>query len=282
MTTEIFKGRQLVIATKHGKEKVIAPLFEKAFGVTCLIPENFDTDLLGTFTGEVERTTDPLTTARKKCLLAMEHTGCTLAIASEGSFGPHPTIAFLPADDEWMFFIDKLNGIEVYARNVSTATNFAAQQVNTYEELETFATRAQFPSHALILRPGAGSSADILKGIQSWPQLQQGYEMLQAKYGSVYAETDMRAMYNPGRMDNIEQTALKLVSKTSNCCPQCSTPGFGIMDVVRGLPCSLCTTPTRSVISYVYRCSKCGAEEQQLYPENKKTEDPRFCDVCNP
>ena len=44
----MFKGRQLVIATKHHKEKVIAPLFEKAFDVKCFVSKNFDTDLLGT------------------------------------------------------------------------------------------------------------------------------------------------------------------------------------------------------------------------------------------
>ena len=32
-------------------------------GVKCFVAENFDTDLLGTFTGEVERKDDPITTA---------------------------------------------------------------------------------------------------------------------------------------------------------------------------------------------------------------------------
>ena len=56
----MFNERKLLIATKHGKEKVIAPIIEKALSVSCHTANNFDTDLLGTFTGEVERTQDPL------------------------------------------------------------------------------------------------------------------------------------------------------------------------------------------------------------------------------
>jgi hypothetical protein len=98
-----FEGRQLLIATKHNKERVIAPLFEKALGVTCIVPDNFDTDLLGTFSGEVEREQDPLSTARRKCLLAMQQANCDLAIASEGSFGPHPSLFLSPLMMKYYF-----------------------------------------------------------------------------------------------------------------------------------------------------------------------------------
>jgi hypothetical protein len=90
----MFKGRSLVIATKHEKEKVITPLLEEALGVVCFIPEGFDTDTLGTFTGEIERKLDPISTARQKCLMAMKVSNCDLGIASEGSFGPHPSLFF--------------------------------------------------------------------------------------------------------------------------------------------------------------------------------------------
>ena len=53
----MFKGRRLLIATKHQKEKVIVPLLEMELGVKCFVPEYFDPDVLGTFTGEVERRT---------------------------------------------------------------------------------------------------------------------------------------------------------------------------------------------------------------------------------
>ena len=82
MCSNLFEGRKLIIATKHGKETVIAPLIESALGLICFVSENFDTDSLGTFTGEIERELDPLATLRKKCLLAMESSGNDLGIAS--------------------------------------------------------------------------------------------------------------------------------------------------------------------------------------------------------
>lgn len=97
---KMFEGRSLIIATKHRKETVIAPSLEGALGVICRVAEDFDIDILGTFTGEVERKDNPVTTARNKCLMAMEKTNCDLGVASEGSFGPHPAMFFVYADDE--------------------------------------------------------------------------------------------------------------------------------------------------------------------------------------
>ncbi|MFM8711078.1 MAG: DUF6671 family protein, partial [Sphingomonadales bacterium] len=88
----LFTGRKLLIATKHKKEIVLSPLLEAALGVHCFTDDRLDTDLLGTFTGEIERLDDPLTTARKKCEQGMALTGCDLAVASEGSFGAHPSL----------------------------------------------------------------------------------------------------------------------------------------------------------------------------------------------
>ena len=85
---------------------MIAPILEKELGVNCFVDETFDTDALGTFTGEVERELDPISTAREKCLRAMKINNCDLGIASEGSFGPHPSMFFVNADDEFLIFID--------------------------------------------------------------------------------------------------------------------------------------------------------------------------------
>jgi hypothetical protein len=107
MSFKLFNDRRLLIATKHKKERVIAPLLEKNLGVICFTNDSFDTDALGTFSGEVERELDPITTVRKKCLLAMEASDCDLGVASEGSFGAHPSIFFASANDEFLIFIDK-------------------------------------------------------------------------------------------------------------------------------------------------------------------------------
>ena len=67
---KFFEGRSIAIATKHKKQIAMAALLEKELGVTCIVSENLDTDLLGTFTGEIERELSPIDAAKKSvCLL---------------------------------------------------------------------------------------------------------------------------------------------------------------------------------------------------------------------
>ena len=209
----MFKGRNLIIATKHQKERVIAPLVERALGVKCIVPESFDTDILGTFTGEVDRKDDPVTTVHKKCMLAMELHGCDLAIASEGSFGPHPHLFFVPADDELLLFMDRQNGVTILERELSTDTNYSGAEIVSQNQLEDFALHAKFPEHGLILRKSKEDISDIAKGIADWSQLSACFNYFMTKHGTAYVETDMRAMFNPTRMRVIEETARKLVKK---------------------------------------------------------------------
>jgi hypothetical protein len=278
----MFEDRNLIIATKHKKEDVIAPIVEKELGIKCFVAKDLDTDTLGTFTGEVERKDDPLTAARKKCYMAMELTNSDLAIASEGSFGPHPSIYFAPADDEILIFIDKKNGLEIIARELSTETNFNGSAIKSKKDLLEFAANSNFPSHGLILRKSKNENRDIVKGITNEEQLIKVYYNLINNFGTAYIETDMRAMYNPTRMNIIERAAEKLIKKIKNHCPVCNMPGFGITDAKEGLPCVICNFPTRSTISYIYYCQKCSYQKEEKYPKGKQTEDPMYCDYCNP
>ena len=278
----MFKGRNLLIATKYEKEKVIAPILEKELGVKCFVTADLDTDELGTFTGEVDRKDDPITTVRNKCLIAMKLTNCDLAIASEGSFGPHPSIFFVPADDELLLFIDKKNDLEIIVRELSTATNFNGSEIKTEEELKKFASNANFPSHGLVLRKSKDNFENIVKGIINEELLKNTFYHFLTNYGLAYAETDMRAMLNPMRMKVIEQATFKLTHKINTLCPNCNTPGFGITNSNRGLPCDFCNFPTRSILSYIYTCQKCNYKKEEKYPNGNQTEDPMYCDFCNP
>ncbi len=278
----MFRGRKLVIATKHHKEQVIAPLLEAALGVSCIVPQNLDTDLLGTFTGEIERKDDPIATAKKKARLAMTNTGCDLAVANEGSFGPHPISIFLNADDEIMVLIDKKYKLEICYREISLKTNFNGREILDEEELISFAHKIHFPSHALILRSAKNRNDVLFKGITDWQALRSKFRLLFDQFGSAYAETDMRAMYNPTRMAVIEQATKKLVEKINSACPACGTPGFGVTAANSGLPCSLCGQPTRSTLNHVYTCQSCSFSKAVYYPYSIQTEDPVYCDYCNP
>lgn len=278
----MFKGRKLLLVTKHGKERVISPILEKELGVKCLVTANFDTDILGTFTGDVERKDDPVITARKKCLLALELTNYDLAVASEGSFGPHPSLFFVPADDEFLVFVDKKNELEITARELSVKTNFSGSEIRTEEELCDFARKAKFPSHRLIVRRAKDDFSEMVKGIGDKHLLINTFSFFLTNYGTAFVETDMRAMHNPTRLSVIKKATKKLAEKIKANCPWCGTPGFGITEVRKGLPCQICTYPTKSTLSYLYSCLKCSFSKEEKYPDGKYTEDPMWCDLCNP
>jgi len=278
----MFAGRTLVIATRHAKERAIAPVLETALGVRCTVCEALDTDALGTFTGEVERRLDPVATAREKCRRAMDLARCDLAVASEGSFGPHPAMVFVPGDDEILLLIDRRHDLEIVAREVSASTNFAAERVGDERALLRFAERAGFPGHALILRPSRDSPEDMHKGISDHGVLLSTFRALLERHGEVCVETDMRAMHNPMRMAVIGAAARRLVALLESTCPQCATPGFTVTEVKRGLPCGVCGLPTESPSRHLSTCGGCGYTREQRHPNGKTAEDPRYCGFCNP
>lgn len=167
-------------------------------------------------------------------------------------------------------------------RELSTDTNFFGKEISSESELIKLAEKAKFPSHALILRKSHAENIDIIKGITDWDFLKKNFRQLLSKYGKVYLESDMRAMYNPTRMKVIASAAQKLVDKLKSRCSKCDTPGFGIAHLKRGLPCDYCGMPTKSILSHIYICQKCNYTKEEIYPNKKFTEEPTFCDFCNP
>lgn len=279
---DFFRERKVVIATKHRKEEAIAPILENELGLICVVPKDLDTDRLGTFSGEVERIDDPLTILRKKCLMAIDSIGINLAIANEGSFGAHPTIFFANADDELIMLLDKKNGIEIIERELSLNTNFDGAEIKSESELIEFANKIGFPSHGIILKKKKNNYTSIIKESRTIGELIKNYHKIKNEDDTAYAETDMRAMYNPTRMKIIEQAAIKLVKKAKSLCPNCSAPGFGVVDAVNGLPCEMCGMPTRSTLKHIYNCQKCAFQTEKEFPFEKQVEDPQNCDFCNP
>ena len=278
----IFTGRKAVIATMHRKQEVIAPEMERALGLRCTVAPSYDTDVYGTFSGEVERQLNPLDTVRQKCLDAMERYGFDIGIASEGSFGPHPTMFFAHANEELLMFIDRRNDLEVVVREISTETNFSGRTIENLRDLEDFANAVRFPSHALILKDKETKFTRVIKGITAPDDLLKHAVKMLDRFGTFYAETDMRAMYNPTRMRVIGKAAEKLAKVLQSECPQCATPGFSVREAKTGLPCSLCHLPTKSIKVHIFGCQKCGHSQEQLHPHGKRYELPEFCDYCNP
>ncbi len=278
----LFKDRSLLIATKHKKESIMAPLLEETLGVRCFTDSNLDTDSLGTFTGEIERKDDPLTTVRNKCLMASESTNFDLIVASEGSFFPHPLFPYAYTNVEILCFMDLKNNLEIIATERSNETNFNGQAIKSVKELYAFCQNVGFPSHGLILRKSKNDIMGIVKGVNKQEELMSYYNYFMNTYGEVFIETDMRAMHNPTRLKVIKLATEVLIKKINSCCPACYTPGYDVTDSLRGLPCEICSYPTNGIKSLVYTCQKCSYTESVDYPNGKKTADAMFCDICNP
>jgi len=120
-----FKGRVGILATMHKKEEVISPILEKELGIKVIVPEGFNSDQFGTFTRDIERMGNQFEAARHKAISAIDLYGQTLAFASEGSFGPHPLIPFVPFNREIVLLVDKENNIEISGVATTTETNYS-------------------------------------------------------------------------------------------------------------------------------------------------------------
>jgi hypothetical protein len=212
----------------------------------------------------------------------MNHAGVDLAVASEGSFGVHPSAFFAHANDELVMLLDTKHNLEVVARELTMDTNFNGSSIESEKQLKDFANKALFPSHKLILRNGENKKDKLVKGIGDWEILIKCYNEIIDEYGQVYIETDMRAMHNPTRMRVIAKATSNLIDKLSSLCPECQTPGFSVTKVLTGLPCQLCQQPTHSTLAYISSCTHCHFSTERKYPNDKIQEDPMFCDYCNP
>jgi len=282
---ELFKNRTAVLLTKHSKENVIFPVLQET-GMCLQVEKTFDTDLLGTFTNEIARQGSQLEAARAKALKAIEITGKAIGIASEGSFVPHPSIYFVPADIELVLLVDAENNIELAGWELSTDTNFSETEVTNYKEAIAFAEKIGFPQHGLVVKYpfSKGELKVAAKGITSPEALKSAIaDALKFSLdGKAHLETDMRAMYNPTRMKVIEKATTNLLNKIKSLCPHCSWPGFEITEWIKGLPCENCFFPTRAISKHIYQCKKCNHKKEIEYPDNQKYSDARFCDFCNP
>lgn len=108
-----YVGRRVALLTQHGKEKTMAPILEAGLGCNIEHVTGFDTDLLGTFTGETARVGTQLEAARRKTRAGMAPAQSTLGLASEGSFGPDPFTGLFPWNVEMMVWIDDDLGLEI-------------------------------------------------------------------------------------------------------------------------------------------------------------------------
>lgn len=280
----LYAGACVILTTKHQKAAAITPVFDKVLGAG-ILEYMSDTDKLGTFSGEVERKGTALYCVRKKCEWGLKLKGVEYALASEGSFGPHPFIPFVPSNREILYFIDKKRDFHLYVTDIFMETNYQMGEFSSLDDLLAFADKALFPSHGLIIRPFPRDVKSIVfKGIENKTDLEAAFHesMKASKTGKIWAETDMRAHMNPSRMKVIGQLAEQLANRLATQCPSCGFPGWGQVGREEGLPCEDCGMPSEMTLHEVYGCVKCKHQEKHPRKDGLKSASPAQCQWCNP
>ena len=296
-----FTGVRVALGTMHAKDRAIAPPFRRILDASIVVPRAIDTDAFGTFTGEIERKGTMLDAARAKARRAMEITGLSFGAASEGSYGAHPHLPFIPGGTELVLFIDAERGIEVKHSQVVTRTNYDTIALKPDEDIASVLRRMRFPTHAVTVLPnpeakwrGISSTSSLLpqalptfplfKGLTCASEVVDAVRACAeaAHDGRALVVPDMRAHLNPTRMGVIRAAATRLALRIACACPQCALPGFGIVDVARGLPCSDCGAPTALATAEIHRCSGCGFESRKRLRAAGEDAHPGQCALCNP
>lgn len=298
-TSSPYAGQPVALATRHGKQRVIGRALLHGLGAHLLHLPEIDTDALGSFCGTTLRRGSALEACIAKAELALRHGGTALAIASEGSFGPHPAVPLLPIGVEVMVFLDRRRGLTIHEQLQARRTNFAQRRVtlealeadDASSELQRWLHAVGFPSHGLIVRAAADpraakpdSATAIHKGIQSTEALLAAIRCAaaEAPTGEVQLETDMRAHCNPTRMASIRQLSFRLVRRIATPCPSCQAPGWGLIDVLPGLPCGWCGQPTALIRAEIHGCVRCDHRQERPRRDGLRQADPGQCPFCNP
>lgn len=279
-----YAGEKIVLTTKHQKEQIIGPVFQALLHAEVVLCQ-VDTDLLGTFSGEIERENSAIDCIKKKCLWGIEQSGLAYGLASEGSFGPHPSIPFFPSNQEMVCFYDKNNDFFVTEAYFTTETNYQMKSTDNWDDACQFAKNVLFPEHGLIIKPNDWEDKSIIfKGINDLNRLKKAFEVCQVSSSDkqVRIETDMRAHMNPLRQKAIKIATEKLAHRLQQCCPACQTPGWGKIGLEKGLPCITCYFETELAKKEIWGCPKCDHREYLPNADGIIFASQAECPFCNP
>lgn len=282
-----FSGRRAAFGTKHGKATLVAPSLEAGLGLT-VTECPLDTDRFGTFTGEIARTGSAREAARAKAYAALAaDPSSTLALASEGSFGPDPDLPWLARGIELLLLLDRATGHEVTGVDVTHATNHLQRRIGDHAELAAFAAQVGFPAHGVILLGGdaAGAPAPHLtcrRDLDTMADLEAAFAEMATKCTGVSAMSDMRAHRNPLRQRAISRAADSLLQNARSLCPACAAPGFVAVAVAAYAPRGVCGLASHVPQKDLWRCTWCGRSEESSRADAPPVADAAHCPSCNP
>lgn len=275
-------GQRAILTSKHEKVSLIQPEFSRAFNLEVReLP--LDTDLLGTFSGEIERIASPLETAIKKARLGMQASGISLGIASEGSIGADPAMPLLTSDMELLVLVDDERGLVISETFRSFDIHAGRREFRNGDDISEFLSRVDFPNHHLIVVTDGAEGVHSIRGISNTQKLHESIEELLAisPKGYVVIESDFRANHSPSRQVNIQAAAKQLANRVASLCPECATPGWGVVDYERGVECRGCGDINPDIAHReVLGCVKCAVRAPGKVVNDFI--DPARCFSCNP
>ncbi|HSN30051.1 MAG TPA: DUF6671 family protein [Kofleriaceae bacterium] len=256
-----------VIATRHGKEHVIAHVLAAAdFTVQAV---HIDTDRFGTFAGDVLRLLAPrdAAIAKARAALAAEPTA-HLGIGSEGTFGA--------VDTELVALVHRSAPLVLVGRATGAIVRHG-EHVTSLLGAEDAAERLGFPSAGVLVMTPAREL--VLREVEDCGDLREAVERTLVAHGAAWIEPDRRAHRDPARREVIAEAARDVLVQLRDRCEACGAPGFVICEHELGLPCEACGAATSQVAAFTRRCWACGHRAQWHAPGPAALAD---CERCHP
>ncbi|MCS6986028.1 MAG: hypothetical protein NZM40_01045 [Sphingomonadaceae bacterium] len=267
----------------HAKERAIAPALAR-IGIEVVVPCGFDTDRFGTFTGDIPRAGTMVEAARAKAREAARALKLPVGVASEGAYGPHPAIPWVPLGRELLLWHEVETGRDVVEMTVDEEPAWASAEVSHAIEVEALLQSVGFPATAVVVAPADAPARPVAKGVTDRACLADAIAAAvgRSSVGRALVAADMRAHLNPRRMQVIARLAADFARRLATPCPACSAPGFGMVEALAGLPCAACGTPTALMRAARHACTACGHSEERPRAEGPRAADPAHCPLCNP
>jgi hypothetical protein len=266
----------------HAKERAVAPPFRRLIGAEVVPAPGLDTDMLGTFSGEVPRPDALVETSLLKAELVFDSLDVECGMANEGSYGPIDRVPLNPGGVEIMAFVDKKRGLRLIETLTTHRTNWRLVRFEAGDPLVPAAVRAMgFPEYGVFVGCNSDMSTPV-KGLETLDQVVAAIdrEARRSSDGLAVLYSDMRAHRNPLRMKVLRALSWKLVRRLATLCPKCRTPGFGHIDSRRGLPCEGCGTATDWIDFEIDGCATCGHAVSRGRKDGRRTAPRLSCRAC--
>lgn len=165
----------VALGTMHFKELALSDTFAK-LGIHIKVPKSIDTDSFGTFTGEIPRYGSMIDAARAKAIAAARLIGCDVGLGSEGAYGPHPFVPFVPVGKELLVWHDLRSGLDIFELSIDEAPNFFHRDVSSLEDAKSFLSQIGFPQQGVVVLSADVAAENAEKGIRDYETLSGAIE----------------------------------------------------------------------------------------------------------